>query len=62
MGFMGSGKTTFATALSYELKKSMIDTDKWIERTEHRTINDIFASEGEEAFRQMEYQCLMKLC
>ena len=42
-GFMGSGKTTAGIRLSYRLRLPLLDTDKWIEKEEGRTIFEIFA-------------------
>ena len=61
IGFMGSGKTTVGLRLSYRLRRSVIDTDKEIEREEKRSISDIFAAEGEAYFRDRETACLKKL-
>lgn len=60
-GFMGSGKTSVGIRLSYALKRTMIDTDKWIENRQKMTVSEIFEKEGEEAFRQMETECLEEL-
>ena len=49
-GFMGSGKTTAGIRLSYRLRLPLLDTDKWIEKEEGRTIFEIFALQGEETF------------
>lgn len=61
IGFMGSGKTSIGIKLSYQLKRTMIDTDKWIEQKQKRTVSEIFAENGEEAFRIMETDCLKEL-
>ncbi|MGN0279770.1 MAG: shikimate kinase [Lachnospiraceae bacterium] len=61
IGFMGCGKSTVGLKLSYRLRKSVIDTDKEIERTEKRSISDIFQAEGEAYFRDKETECLKKL-
>lgn len=61
IGFMGSGKTTVGLRLSYRLKRSIIDTDKEIEREEKRSISEIFAAQGEAYFRGLETACLKKL-
>lgn len=60
-GFMGSGKTSVGIRLSYYLKQTMIDTDKWIEQRQKMSVSDIFAVKGEEAFRAMETDCLREL-
>lgn len=61
IGFMGCGKTTVGLRLSYRLRRTVIDTDKEIEREEKRSISDIFATEGEPYFRNLETACLRKL-
>lgn len=61
IGFMGCGKTTVGLKLSYRLRRSIIDTDKEIEREEKRTISEIFAADGEPYFRDRETACLQKL-
>lgn len=61
IGFMGCGKTTVGLKLSYRLRRTVIDTDKEIEREEKRSISDIFASDGEGYFRDRETACLKKL-
>ncbi len=61
IGFMGCGKTTVGLRLSYRLQRTVIDTDKEIEKEEKRTIAEIFAAEGEAYFRARETDCLRKL-
>lgn len=61
IGFMGCGKTSVGIRLSYRLKRIMIDTDKWIERRQGMSVSEIFATQGEEAFRGMETECLREL-
>ena len=61
IGFMGSGKSTVGIKLSYRLRHAMEDTDKLIEKEEGRTISEIFATDGEAYFRNLETECLKKL-
>ena len=61
IGFMGCGKSSVAVKLSYRLKQSMTDTDRWIEKKQGKKIAEIFEQDGEEAFRQMETQALQYL-
>ncbi len=61
IGFMGSGKSTMGIRLSYQLRYALEDTDKLIEARAGKSISEIFAQEGEEAFRQMETELLEKL-
>lgn len=62
IGFMGSGKSTVGIRLSYRLQRVVEDTDKLIEKKAGKSISDIFAVEGEAAFREMETQMLRTLC
>lgn len=61
IGFMGSGKTSIGLKLSYRMRMPVEDTDKLIERREGRSINEIFADDGEEYFRQLETELLEEL-
>lgn len=61
IGFMGCGKTSVGIKLSYQMKRTMIDTDKWIEQKQKMTVSEIFDAYGEGAFRQMETECLKEL-
>lgn len=61
IGFMGSGKSTVGFRLSYRLRCPMEDTDRLIEKEEGRTISEIFGTDGEEYFRDLETECIKKL-
>lgn len=61
IGFMGCGKTSVGKRLSEALNIRFLDTDELIVEKEGRTISDIFASDGEVAFRSMETTCLREL-
>lgn len=61
IGFMGCGKTSVGIKLSYRLQQTFLDTDKQIERKAGKSISEIFAEDGENAFRQMETECLQEL-
>jgi shikimate kinase len=54
IGYRGSGKTAVAAALSKELGWSWIDADAELELRAGKTIKDIFAADGELAFRDLE--------
>lgn len=54
IGFMGTGKSTIGRNLSQTFGYPLIDTDHQIAEEQGRTIPQIFADEGEEAFRAME--------
>lgn len=54
IGFMGVGKSTISRELAFQSSRQEIDTDQWIERREGRSIAEIFDTEGEEYFRDVE--------
>src|SRR6478609_8138637 len=60
-GFMGSGKSTAGKALAVLLKTRCIDLDDYLEKKEGRSIPEIFESEGEEKFRELEKKYLSEL-
>ncbi len=60
-GFMGCGKTSVGIRLSYKMRRTLTDTDKKIERLYRMSVPEIFEKLGEEAFRDMETQCLERL-
>lgn len=51
---MASGKSVIGAALANHLQWRHVDLDKEIERYTGKTIAEIFASQGEAAFRQLE--------
>lgn len=61
IGFMGSGKTTVGRELAKRLGMDFVDTDAYIEEAAGKSISDIFAEDGEEAFRRMETETLKNL-
>ena len=58
MGFMGAGKTTLGKALAKDLGVSFIDLDQYIERRFMKTVSQIFATKGEQGFREIESRLL----
>jgi len=54
MGMMGAGKSSVGRVLAARLVRTFIDTDVEIERAAGCSVAEIFASEGEPAFRQRE--------
>ena len=54
IGMPGCGKTTVGKALSEALSMELIDTDALIVENTGRQIPDIFAQDGETAFRDLE--------
>jgi shikimate kinase len=58
VGFMGTGKTAVGKELARSKKWKFLDLDELIELRQGRTIADIFAKDGEPAFRRIEKQAL----
>ena len=61
IGMMGSGKTTVGALLAKRLCRPFVDTDALIEEREGRSIPDIFAQNGEDAFRALELKLSQEL-
>jgi len=57
-GFMGCGKTTVGPLLARRLGAPFVDLDREIELRAGMTVREIFARQGEPAFRQMETEAL----
>jgi len=58
---MGTGKSTVGRLLAQKLGYQLVDTDVIIEETSGKTIPEIFAEEGEAAFRQLERETAVRL-
>ncbi len=58
IGMPGSGKTTVGKRLAKMCGKTLVDSDAQVEKTAGRAIKDIFAAQGEAAFRQMEAEAI----
>ena len=54
VGMPGCGKSTIAQAVAQELGRACVDLDAEIEREAGKSIPEIFAQDGEEAFRAAE--------
>ncbi|GHU53136.1 shikimate kinase [Clostridia bacterium] len=53
-GFMGCGKTTIGKTLAKQIGKGFLDLDRHISAMEQREIPEIFSTDGEEKFRELE--------
>lgn len=60
VGLMGSGKSTVARAVGELTDRDVLDTDEMVESGTGRTVREIFATEGEEAFRRLEHDVLVE--
>lgn len=61
IGYMGSGKTTVGRNIAKLKDYTFVDTDEMIVEQQQRSINEIFAADGEQAFRDMETALLRQL-
>jgi shikimate kinase len=61
VGFMGAGKTTVGHILAEKLGQPFVDSDVLIEQRLGREIRDIFATEGEAFFREIEHATVADL-
>lgn len=60
-GFMGSGKTVVGKELAKVMGYKFVDTDELIEKEQGIAIKAIFASRGEDYFRELEYEACKKV-
>lgn len=61
VGMMGAGKSAVGRALAARLGRTFADTDALIEVEAGRTVAEIFAREGEAAFRGYERRLIERL-
>ena len=61
IGMMGTGKTTVGQLLAQRLEYRFFDTDVLLEKVAQKPIPEIFATEGEAYFRDLETQVLREV-
>ncbi len=61
IGMMASGKTTIGKHLAKDLNYRFLDTDEIIETVAKKSISDIFLTEGEQYFRELETKVTAEL-
>ena len=61
IGYRGSGKTTTGQKLADRLWQDLIDTDKLIVKKSGQTIKEIFETQGEARFRDLEAQVVREV-
>jgi shikimate kinase len=61
IGFMGTGKSSVGRVVAEQLHFSFLDTDDTIELNVGKPIADIFAQQGEVAFRELERNLVTEL-
>jgi shikimate kinase len=58
IGMMGAGKTTVGEALASKLGWRYLDSDEQVQQHTGKTVPEIFAEQGEDAFRAEERRAL----
>lgn len=58
---MGTGKTAVGRRLAENLQAPFLDADSEIQKRAGRTVSEIFATDGETAFRTLESQVIEEL-
>lgn len=61
IGFMGAGKSTVSDYLSTMFAMNIVEMDQVISEREEMSIPDIFATYGEEYFRELETKLLIEM-
>lgn len=61
VGMMCSGKSAVGAELARRLGWEHVDLDREVERAAGRSVRDIFAAEGEAAFRRMEAEATRRI-
>ena len=55
-GFMATGKSRIGAMVAERLGVPFEDIDHWIEARHRKTVSEIFAEQGEAAFREIEIE------
>lgn len=61
VGFMGSGKSTLGTMMARKMGYEFVDLDHYIVKQEKMSIAEIFATRGEQYFRDCERKYLRQV-
>ena len=62
VGLMGAGKSTVGRVCAERLDRPFIDVDEVVETNAQRPVAEIFAADGEAAFRALERDALADVC
>jgi len=61
IGFMGTGKDSVGRIIADKTGMTFLSTDKYIELNENNTIEKIFYEKGEQYFRKLEKETILKI-
>src|ERR1041385_1319170 len=61
IGFMGTGKSSVGQLVAGHLHFTFLDSDNLIEARAAKSISEIFAADGEPAFRELERRLVREL-
>ena len=61
IGFMGTGKTAVGEVLAKKLRRKFVEMDLLIAQAAGKSIPEIFAQDGEIAFRELEIEVAKKI-
>ncbi|HEX3625226.1 MAG TPA: shikimate kinase [Verrucomicrobiae bacterium] len=61
IGFMGTGKTSVGRLVAEQLHFDYLDTDEMIQSATGKTIAEIFSTNGEPTFRELEATTVLEL-
>jgi shikimate kinase len=61
VGFMGTGKSSVGRLIAGQLHFNFLDTDEMIESRAGKSVSNIFADDGEAAFRKFESDVVAEL-
>ncbi len=62
VGFSYTGKSAVGRAASARLQWPLVDTDELVAQRAGRTIQEIFATQGESFFRELEKEAIYQAC
>ncbi len=62
IGYRATGKTTVGKLLAEQFQLDWVDSDRLIQKRSGRTISEIFQSDGEGFFRDLETEALQEIC
>lgn len=62
VGLRGTGKSTIGRIVAERSKRLFLDADRELEAEASQSIAEIFATEGEESFRDQEQRVIARLC